>query len=91
MAFMWKIGFGGQLRFSAVASENKSIAGLFTLLEENKEELGLEYYSISQATLDQVFLEVVSRHNVEEEDNEKVSPGQKKGFGARVRKILGDA
>lgn len=81
----------GQLRFSAMASENKSIAGLFTLLEENKETLGLEYYSISQATLDQVFLEVVSRHNVEEEDNEKESPGQKKGFSARIRTILGDA
>ncbi|KAE9985250.1 hypothetical protein EG327_004773 [Venturia inaequalis] len=83
----------GQLRFSARAGENKSIAGLFTLLEDNKEKLGLEYYSISQATLDQVFLEVVSRHNVEEEDNAKASPGdgRKRGFGARVRRVLGDA
>lgn len=81
----------GQLRFSVRASENKSIAELFTLFEENKEMLGLEYYSISQATLDQVFLEVVLRHNVEEEDNEKTSPGMKNGFGARVRRILGDA
>ncbi|TLD21817.1 ABC transporter-like protein [Venturia nashicola] len=78
----------GQLRFSARAGANKSIAGLFTLLEDNKEKLGLEYYSISQATLDQVFLEVVSRHNVEEEDNEKASPGdgRKRGFGARIRR-----
>lgn len=82
----------GQLRFSARAGENKSIAGLFTLLEDNKEKLGLEYYSISQATLDQVFLEVVSRHNVEEEDHGIVGPdGMKRGFGARVRRVLGDA
>jgi ABC-type multidrug transport system ATPase subunit len=56
----------GQLRFS-VPVESCGIARLFKLLEDHKEELGLEYYSVSRATLDQVFLEVVTRHDVEEE------------------------
>jgi ABC-type multidrug transport system ATPase subunit len=80
----------GQLRFSVPASE-KSVANLFALLEDNKETLGLEYYSISQATLDQVFLEVVQRHNVEEEGEGKKEFGQRKGFHAWMRRALDDA
>jgi hypothetical protein len=37
------------------------------LLEENREYLGVEHYSVSPTTLDQVFLTVVGRHNVREE------------------------
>lgn len=46
-----------------------SISALFTLLERNKHELGFEYYSVSQTTLDQVFLSIVGKHNVEGEDH----------------------
>ena len=57
--------------FSAAAEKNTSrkgnISSLFTLLEANKEFLGLEYYSVSQTTLDQVFLRIVGQHQVEEE------------------------
>jgi ATP-binding cassette subfamily A (ABC1) protein 3 len=42
------------------------IAALFTMLERHKEELGFEYYSVSQTTLDQVFLSIVK--GVEEEN-----------------------
>lgn len=45
-----------------------SISELFAALESAKQELGIEYYSVSRATLDQVFLNIVRKHNVEEED-----------------------
>ena len=45
-----------------------NISALFTLLEENKGFLGLEYYSVSQTTLDQVFLKIVGQHQIEEEN-----------------------
>lgn len=44
------------------------ISALFAQLEANKEKLGFEYYSVSQATLDQVFLSIVGKHNVQEEN-----------------------
>lgn len=44
-----------------------NISALFTLLEANKGFLGLEYYSVSQTTLDQVFLKIVGQHQIEEE------------------------
>jgi ABC-type multidrug transport system ATPase subunit len=66
----------GQLRFS-VPVNSCSVAKLFQLLEDNKQELGLEYYSVSRATLDQVFLEVVNRHNVEEEGANRPKPKRK--------------
>ncbi|KAK4550632.1 hypothetical protein LTR36_000211 [Oleoguttula mirabilis] len=58
------------------------ISALFAQLEANKEKLGFEYYSVSQATLDQVFLSIVNKHNVEEENyarqhTEKISTLQK--------------
>lgn len=43
------------------------IGSFITTLEENREELGLEHYSVSQTTLDQVFLTIVGKNNVEEE------------------------
>ncbi|KAK4948516.1 hypothetical protein LTR28_007413 [Elasticomyces elasticus] len=44
------------------------ISALFALLEAHKRALGFQYYSVSQATLDQVFLSIVGKHNVEEEN-----------------------
>jgi ATP-binding cassette subfamily A (ABC1) protein 3 len=44
------------------------IGALIMALEERKAELGLEYYSVSPTTLDQVFLAIVSKNNVEEEN-----------------------
>ncbi|KAL9084276.1 MAG: hypothetical protein Q9159_005321 [Coniocarpon cinnabarinum] len=48
-------------------SGGMTISRLFALLEENKEELKFAQYSVSPTTLDQVFLNVVMRHDVEEE------------------------
>lgn len=83
--------YHGQMRFSVPARLNDhhlssekqdqsqtrqvGISALFTSLEEHKELLGFEYYSVSQTTLDQVFLSIVGKHNVEEEN-----------YGTMVRK-----
>ncbi|KAK5095484.1 hypothetical protein LTS08_008126 [Lithohypha guttulata] len=58
-----------------------SISHLFSALESAKNELGIEHYSVSRATLDQVFLNIVGKHNVSEEDHEK-----KNSIVARKRK-----
>jgi ABC-type multidrug transport system ATPase subunit len=62
-----------------------TISELFTLLEDNKDTLGLEYYSVSQTSLDQVFLSIVGKHNVEEENygshEAKKGPWWKFGLG----------
>lgn len=62
---------GEQIRSSLATSnpnEVVSAGSLFTLLEENKQSQGIEFYSVSPTTFDEVFLKVVERHNVEEED-----------------------
>lgn len=69
--------YHGQLRFSVPNTHsviNKETgrrhgAGMiFDLLERNKQNMGFAYYSVSPTTLDQVFLNVVKRHNVQEEN-----------------------
>ena len=52
----------------AGTSSRSGIAVLFSTLESNKQQLGFEYYSVSQTTLDQVFLSIVGKHNIEEEN-----------------------
>ncbi|KAK4147444.1 uncharacterized protein C8A04DRAFT_9069 [Dichotomopilus funicola] len=49
-----------------------SIGPIVLLLEANKHRLGIEHYSVSPATLDQVFLTVVGEHNVREEGYQEV-------------------
>jgi ATP-binding cassette subfamily A (ABC1) protein 3 len=61
-------GGRGPVGMAGVRSGNGGIGALIMLLEEKKEELGLEYYSVSPTTLDQVFLSIVGKHNVEEEN-----------------------
>ena len=58
------------------------IGALFTMLESRKEELGFEYYSVSQTTLDQVFLSIVGKHNIEEENYGQ--PAKKTALWKRV-------
>ncbi|KAJ4306030.1 hypothetical protein N0V88_000825 [Collariella sp. IMI 366227] len=52
---------------TGVVATSSAIGKMVVLLEEMKEELGIEHYSVSPTTLDQVFLTVVGRHNVKEE------------------------
>ncbi|KAH1612297.1 hypothetical protein KXX21_002791 [Aspergillus fumigatus] len=50
-------------------SVNKSIvSSIFSKLEQSKTDLGVQYYSVSQTTLDQVFLAIVGQHNIREEN-----------------------
>lgn len=48
--------------------ETLDTPGLIQLLEAHREELGIEYYSVSPTTLDEVFLRVVGREEEEEAD-----------------------
>lgn len=72
---------------SSPSSSSNSISALFSHLEAHKAPLGLEYYSVSQATLDQVFLSIVVKHNVLEENYAKFHDAeqlqqQQRGGGA---------
>ena len=53
---------GGQLRVQVPVSSVSGLTQLFTQLEEVKEALGIESYSIGQTTLEQVFLSKASEH-----------------------------
>lgn len=63
---------GGQVRFTipgaADAGGRSPVAALIELLEREKDDMGVEYYSIGGATLEKVFLSVVKENNVQEED-----------------------
>lgn len=61
------------------------ISALFEKLEESKGQLGMEFYAVSQATLDQVFLSIVQRHNVQEENYHREHPKQLGAWG-KIRK-----
>ncbi|KAI0541907.1 hypothetical protein GGR58DRAFT_454357 [Xylaria digitata] len=67
--------YHGQMRFSVPGSSivgretasGSAVGRLVIMLEEQKEALGIEHYSCTPTTLDQVFLTIVGRHNVQEE------------------------
>ncbi|KAI1337066.1 hypothetical protein F5Y15DRAFT_170215 [Xylariaceae sp. FL0016] len=76
--------YHGQMRFSipgsAVTGEGErsassAVGQLIVLLEEQRERLGIEHFSCTPTTLDQVFLTIVGRHNVQEE-----------GYGGKKKK-----
>ncbi|KAJ5089118.1 hypothetical protein N7532_007802, partial [Penicillium argentinense] len=48
---------------------DSTVGSLFSCMESNKPLLGIEFYSVSQTTLDQVFLSIVAKHNIEEENS----------------------
>ena len=47
--------YGGRLQFK-VTNKSLTLAKVFGFIEERKEELGIEDYSYSQTTLEQVFI-----------------------------------
>ncbi|KAM4062839.1 ABC transporter [Hirsutella rhossiliensis] len=67
----------------AISTQGRSgaIGQLVVLLEEHKARLGVEHYSVSPTTLDQVFLTIVGRHNVREENYEEP---KKRGIWSRI-------
>merc|ERR1712093_479119 len=86
--------YHGQIRFSVpktargedeeIRGEKDGVGSLIMILEDRREELGLEHYSVSPTTLDQVFLTIVQKHNVEEEGYSKSA--KKKWFGLFSKK-----
>jgi ATP-binding cassette, subfamily A (ABC1), member 3 len=48
--------------------EQISVGSIFLLLESNKAPLNLAFHSVSPSTFDEVFLKVVEKHGVSEED-----------------------
>ena len=64
---------------SAAPVRRTGIAALFATLERSKAEVGFDDYSVSQTTLDQVFLTIVGRHNVREENYQDATTGEKGG------------
>ncbi|KAF2258503.1 P-loop containing nucleoside triphosphate hydrolase protein [Lojkania enalia] len=59
----------GQVKFELPFRETegiRSLADVFARLEAKKKRLGVEYYSVSTATLDQIFLSVVGMHAPDE-------------------------
>ena len=67
--------------YSGSGGSSGGIGGLFIMLESHKKKLGFEFYSISPTTLDQVFLTIVRKHNIEEENSK--DDGKKRGFWRR--------
>ncbi|KAK4069218.1 hypothetical protein Trihar35433_5797 [Trichoderma harzianum] len=70
--------YHGQMRFSmpssavlvqgGVASSSESARGrLLIMLEEQKQYLGIAHHSVSPTTLNEVFLNIVGKHDVQEE------------------------
>lgn len=53
------------------AKKEISVVSLFTLLEENKDELGLEFYTVSPSTFDEIFLKIVEKHDIQEEQGKR--------------------
>ncbi|PSN65543.1 nod factor export ATP-binding protein I [Corynespora cassiicola Philippines] len=54
-----------EVRSNSSSEDVGGIPGLIQLLESNRQEIGLEYYSVSPTTLDEVFLRVVGEEEEE--------------------------
>ncbi|KAK9467470.1 hypothetical protein V1512DRAFT_223607 [Lipomyces arxii] len=62
--------FHGQVKIAIQARAEKGtlgVAQIFRGIEEDKAVNGILYYSVSQASLEQVFLKIVGRHQIAEE------------------------
>ncbi|KAG9768783.1 putative ABC transporter, partial [Aureobasidium melanogenum] len=91
--------YAGQMRFSVpstgqsaskeTGSQGSSISTLFQALERDKSELGIQYYSVSRATLDQVFLNIVGKHHVEEEGAAAPSPPRSRSSNRGIFSRIG--
>jgi ATP-binding cassette subfamily A (ABC1) protein 3 len=55
---------GGQVRFEV--NETEGVGSVMRKIEASKEELGIEFYSVGKATLDEVFEGIVRRYGGED-------------------------
>lgn len=84
---------GGSSPASSLLEKGRhgGIGSIIAALEETKDEWGLEAFSVSPTTLDTVFLNIVTRHDVEEEGyrrevdgGEDGKKGPHRGLGRRL-------
>lgn len=62
-------GCTGQIRFTVPAEGKGGIGSLFRLLDGNRRELGIEYYSVGETTMDEVFVRILREHWGKEENS----------------------
>ncbi|KAK9467174.1 hypothetical protein V1512DRAFT_262126 [Lipomyces arxii] len=55
---------------NTIGERNIKVSEIFRAIEDAKKEIGVKYYAVSQASLEQVFLRIVTDHNVAEEGYE---------------------
>ncbi|KAI1430595.1 hypothetical protein GGR50DRAFT_190864 [Xylaria sp. CBS 124048] len=78
--------YHGQVRFAVPGDSigkgegGSAVGKLVVMLEEVKEALGIEHYACTPTTLDQVFLTIVGRHNVQEEGYAEKKAEKKKAW-----------
>jgi ABC-type multidrug transport system ATPase subunit len=87
--------FGGQIRFAVPSHsdpesnrgllDGSQVGRLFHTIEQHKDAVGVRDYSIGPTTLDQVFLNVVSKHNVAEENTDHRKPSRLASWFTRRR------
>lgn len=65
--------------------DDSGISSLFGQLEKARQDLGVAFFAVNQPTLDSVFLSIVGRHNVLEE-NYQLEHAQKIGFWGRTKR-----
>ncbi|KAG5983008.1 hypothetical protein E4U55_000960 [Claviceps digitariae] len=53
---------------AGILHQASAVGQLVVILEENKQQLAIDHYSVSPTGLDQVFLSIVGQHNVKEEN-----------------------
>ncbi|XP_055084646.1 LOW QUALITY PROTEIN: retinal-specific phospholipid-transporting ATPase ABCA4-like [Periophthalmus magnuspinnatus] len=56
---------------------SSSLARIFQLVVSNKDRLSIEDYSVSQTTLDQVFINFAKQQTGEDEDTRRIAAGRK--------------
>ena len=65
--------YHGQIKLSvpcktASGAQDNKMSTIFALLERNKDRLGIEYYSVSPTSLEEVFLDIVRKDFVGEDE-----------------------
>ncbi|KAF4556676.1 ABC transporter-like protein 6 [Elsinoe fawcettii] len=70
-----------------IAEEKRGISALFAKLEAARDELGIAFFAVNQPTLDSVFLSIVGKHKVQEENYEREHP-KRKWWGGEMKRVL---
>ncbi|XP_077973323.1 cholesterol transporter ABCA5-like isoform X3 [Styela clava] len=78
--------FGNRLTYKIKRDDVISLANVFSSMEEAKTRLGIEEYSFSQSTLEQVFLRFAKEQAVKDEEEQQRAEERKREQKLRKRK-----